>query len=304
MSCRHFLRIDDLTADELKQLLDDAASLKRDRAMGTLHNHLEGKTLLVVLEKASTRTRLSFEVAARELGGFVSTVLAKDSQMGRNEPIEDTARVMSRYAHGIVYRTSDHRKLERLSEYSTVPVINGLSDWNHPCQLLADLLTVQEHRGSLEGLRVAWVGDGNNVAHSWMLSARLLGFEVMVACPEGYEPDPDVVKASGDVVTVTRDPAEACRGAHVITTDVWSSMGQEAEQSARRAAFAAYSVTDGLMELGHSDAIFLHCLPAHRGEEVSASVMEGPSSRVWDEAENRLHAQKALLRFLVPNQRP
>lgn len=301
---RHFLSLVDLGAEGLIRVLDRAAELKRLRGRPDHPRPLAGRTVAILLEKASTRTRISFEVGVHELGGHPLTLGARDTQLGRGEPIEDTARVFSRYCHAVVYRTHGHERIEALAGVSTIPVINGLSDKFHPCQLLADLMTVREHvRQSLSGVRVAWLGDGNNMAHSWILAAGLTGLDLVLACPEGYGPDADVVAQGralgGGRIEVTTDPDAAVRGADVVTTDVWASMGQEEEAEARRRAFEGFCVTPERMSAAHQGAIFLHCLPAHRGEEVSAEVMESAAARVWDEAENRLHGQKALLEALV-----
>ncbi|MBO6933506.1 MAG: ornithine carbamoyltransferase [Deltaproteobacteria bacterium] len=302
MSLRHFRTLDDLSSEELTTILDGADALKAARGKMTFPRPLEGKTVAIVLEKASTRTRLSFEVGIHELGAMPTTLIAKDTQMGRGEPLEDTARMLSGYVHGVVYRTFGHEKVETLCEYASVPIINGLSDDYHPCQLLADMQTVREAKGRLEGLTVAWIGDGNNMAHSWMLASAKAGFSLRIASPEGYQVKPSIVEAAkrmGAQLTFTEDPKEAAAGADVITTDVWASMGQEEEQKAREAAFAGFQVDGALMARAADDAIFLHCLPAHRGEEVSAEVMDSEASWVWAEAENRLHAQKALLVHLL-----
>ena len=303
-SVRHFLTLEDLGAEGVLAVLDRAAELRALRGTPRHPRPLEGRTVVVLLEKASTRTRLSFEVGVHELGGLCTTLVARDTQLGRGEPVEDTARMFSRYAHAVVYRTSAHERLQRLAEASAVPVVNGLTDRYHPCQLLADLLTVRDHvRPDLSGVRVAWVGDGNNMAHSWILAAGLLGLHLRVATPEGYEPDPEVVARARALgrgeIELTTDPRAAVADADVVTTDVWASMGQEAEAEARRRAFEGWTVDSATMERAAEGAIFLHCLPAHRGEEVAAEVLEGPASRVWDEAENRLHAQKALLETLL-----
>jgi ornithine carbamoyltransferase len=257
----------------------------------------------IVFEKASTRTRLSFEVGIHELGAQPLTLISKDTQLGRGEPIEDTARMLSRYVHGLVYRTFGHDRLETLASHATIPVVNGLSDKFHPVQLLADLMTIRQHvRPSLENVRVAWIGDGNNMAHSWIVAAGVARFELVLACPRGYRPDPDVLARTRDRgarVQLIERPEEALEGVDVVTTDVWASMGQERETAERQRAFAGFMVDDAVMKRAANDAIFLHCLPAHRGEEVSASVIDGPQSRVWDEAENRLHTQKALLEWLM-----
>lgn len=296
---RHFRTLLDLTTEELILLLDRADVLRNDRLASRA---LAGKTVVILLEKSSTRTRVSFEVGVHELGGLPLTLVAKDTQLGRGEPLSDTARMFSGYAHAVVYRTFGHDRIEELAAHSSVPIVNGLSDTYHPCQLLADLQTVRAEFSRLEGVKVAWIGDGNNMAHSWILAAARLGLSLRLACPERYEPSPDIVAqgiALGGDIEVLRDPVEAVRGAEVVTTDVWSSMGQEAENAIRQEAFARYGVDEALMGKAAPEAIFLHCLPAHRGEEVSALVIDGPRSRVWIEAENRLHAQKALLELLV-----
>lgn len=260
---------------------------------------LAGKSLAMIFMKASTRTRVSFEVGAWQLGGHGLFLSPRDIQLGRGEPIADTARVLSRYVDGIMIRTFAQADVEELARYATVPVINGLTDLLHPCQVLADVLTMVQQFGTWEGKKVAWVGDGNNMANSWINAAYRLGFELTLACPEGYDPDPALLERAqreGPApVRLVRDPMDAVADAHVVTTDVWASMGQEEEQQIRARAFAGYSVGASLMARAARDAIFLHCLPAHRGEEVAASVIDGPQSRVWDEAENRLHVQKALM---------
>ena len=298
MPKRDFLAVPDLSRPELLALFDLAARMKR----GAFRERpLEGKTLGMIFAKSSTRTRVSFEVGAFQLGGHALFLSSRDIQLGRGEPIRDTARVLSRYVDGIMIRTFDQAEVEELARYASVPVINGLTDLQHPCQILADLLTVQEALGGWEGRVVAWVGDGNNMAHSWLDAAGVLGFELRLACPKGYQPQPDIVARSRGrtKVVLTEDPAEAVRGAHVVNTDVWASMGQEAEQAQRANAFAGYIVDAALMRRADPQAIFLHCLPAHRGEEVADDVIEGPHSRVWDQAENRLHVQKALMATLL-----
>jgi ornithine carbamoyltransferase len=298
MPKRDFLQIPDLTAEEILELFELAGRMKsgayRDRP-------LAGKTLAMVFTKSSTRTRVSFEVGTYQLGGHALFLSSRDLQLGRGEPIRDTARVLSRYVDGIMIRTFAHAEVEELARHATVPVINGLTDLLHPCQILADLMTVREEFGGLDGRIVAWIGDGNNVANSWLHAASVLGFELRLACPEGYEPDRDIFeRAQGHAaVSIHEDPEEAVRGAHVVNTDVWASMGQEEETDARKLAFNGFVVDAGLMRYAASDAIFLHCLPAHRGEEVTEEVIEGPQSRVFDEAENRLHVQKALLARLM-----
>ena len=298
MTKRDFLQITDFSRTELEQLFDLA---KRMKARGYRETPLAGKTLAMIFAKSSTRTRVSFEVGAYQLGGHALFLSSKDIQIGRGEPIPDTARVLSRYVDGIMIRTYDHAEVEELARFATIPVINGLTDLTHPCQVVADLFTVKEHLGGWEGKRIAWVGDGNNMANAWLEAATVLGFELRLACPEGFEPNMAKYEAAkkGGCVMVTEVPEEAVEGAHVINTDVWASMGQEGEVEARRNAFKGYTVDSELMKLADPKAIFLHCLPAHRGEEVTADVIDGPQSRVWDEAENRLHVQKALLATLM-----
>jgi ornithine carbamoyltransferase len=262
---------------------------------------LAGKTIAMLFLKASTRTRVSFEVGTLQLGGHAVFLAGRDIQVDRGEPIADTARVLSRYVDGMLVRMFSHRDLDDLAAHSSVPVINGLTDWLHPCQVLADVLTIRQHLGTRADLRVAWIGDGNNMANSWIEAAALLGFELRLACPEGYEPDHDIFTAAQSKarVTITEDPDEAVAGAHVINTDVWASMGQESESELRRVAFQGYCVNDALLTGAAPDAIVLHCLPAHRGEEITEAVLEGPRSRVFDQAENRLHVQKALMARLM-----
>jgi ornithine carbamoyltransferase len=298
MPKRDFLAIPDLTRSELVLLLDLADRMKsgqyRDKP-------LTGKTLGMIFTKSSTRTRVSFEVGTYQLGGQALFLSSRDIQIGRGEPIRDTARVLSRYVDGIMIRTFAHAEVEELARYATVPVINGLTDLLHPCQVLADLMTVRESLGTWDGKIIAWVGDGNNMANSWLNAAGLLGFELRLACPEGYEPNHEIFErnAKHTRISITELPEEAVEGAHVVTTDVWASMGQESEADTRARAFQGYIVDQKLMALADPSAIFLHCLPAHRGEEVTDEVIEGAQSRVWDEAENRLHVQKALLATLM-----
>ena len=299
MSIRHFLTLLDLTSQELQQLLDRAIALKALQKKGTAHTTRAGKVMAMVFEKSSTRTRVSFETGMIQLGGQALFLSPRDTQLGRGEPIEDSARVLSRMVDIIMIRTFEHEKIERFAEFSEVPVINALTDMYHPCQLLADVMTWQEHRGNISGRKAAWIGDGNNMCHSWINAARQFDFRLSIAAPEGFDPDPGLLAAAGDRVEVFRTPAEAAENADLIVTDVWTSMGQEDEQKRREQAFAGYIVDDGLMARAKDDALFMHCLPAHRGEEVSASVIDGPQSVVWDEAENRLHAQKALIEFLL-----
>ena len=296
---RDFLAIPDFDREEISQLLELALAMKtgenRDRP-------LEGQTLAMIFTKSSTRTRVSFEVGTLQLGGHALFLSSRDIQLGRGEPIKDTARVLSRYVDGIMIRTFDHADVEELARYATVPVINGLTDLLHPCQIMADLLTIRENLGEdLASVKVAWIGDGNNMAHSWLNAAYRLGFELRLAYPEGYEPDAEILERARSEanIIVTRDPQEAAEGADVINTDTWASMGQEEEAEARKRAFAGFTVDDALMERASDRAIFLHCLPAYRGKEVTEEVMEGKWSRVFDEAENRLHVQKAIMATLM-----
>ena len=295
---RDFLAIPDFSAAELRGLFDLAERMRRGEYRD---RPLQGRTLAMIFMKASTRTRVSFEVGSYQLGGHALFLSPRDVQLGRGEPIADTARVLSRYVDGIMIRTFAHQDVEELARFADVPVINGLSDLLHPCQILADLLTIRQHLGTFEGRKIAWVGDGNNMANSWINAAYRLGFELAIACPEGYEPAGHLVARAREhaKITITRDPGEAVDGAHVVNTDVWASMGQEAEQLKRQRDFEGFVVDATLMRRAARDAIFLHCLPAHRGEEVSAEVIDGPQSRVWDEAENRLHIQKAIMAVLI-----
>ncbi len=298
MSKRDFLTFQDVTRAELDALFD----LTRRMKSGAYRDKpLAGRTLGMVFAKSSTRTRVSFDVGAYQLGGHALFLSSRDIQLGRGEPIRDMARVLSRMVDGIMIRTFAHDEVVELAKWASVPVINGLTDQHHPCQVLADLFTMVEAFGTYEGKRVAWVGDGNNMANSWLDAAALLGFEMRLACPEGYEPDHDVFERASKAtkVLITEEPEEAVEGADVVNTDVWASMGQEAEAEKRKIAFKGYCVDAALMERASPRAILLHCLPAHRGEEVTDDVLEGPQSRVFDEAENRLHVQKALLATLM-----
>jgi ornithine carbamoyltransferase len=295
---RHFLAIPDFSQAELLAVFDLAARMKRGDYKD---KPLAGKTLGMIFAKSSTRTRVSFEVGAFQLGGHALFLSSRDIQLGRGEPIRDTARVLSRYLDGIMIRTYDHNDVEELARYGSIPVINGLTDLLHPCQVMADLLTIRESIGGWDGKIVAWVGDGNNMANSWLNAAGSLGFELRLACPKGYEPNPEILERNRSTtsITLTTDPEEAVHGAHVVNTDVWASMGQEEEQAERVRAFQGYIVDERLMQTANAKAIFLHCLPAHRGEEVSEEVIEGKQSRVWDQAENRLHVQKAIMATLM-----
>jgi ornithine carbamoyltransferase len=296
---RDFLQIPDFSKDEILALFDLADRMKAGKYD---KKPLAGKTLAMIFMKASTRTRVSFEAGTYQLGGHALFLSPRDVQLGRGEPIADTARVLSRYVDGIMIRTFAHQDIEELAKFADVPVINGLTDLVHPCQVLADLLTVRQHlKTKLEDLVVAWIGDGNNMANSWINAAYRFGFELRVACPEGYEPADHLVERAKKAakIVITRDPAEATKGAHVVNTDVWASMGQEDEQKQRERAFRGFTVSSALMKKADKSAIFLHCLPAHRGEEVAADVIDGAQSRVWDEAENRLHIQKAIMAALM-----
>ncbi|MES9812638.1 MAG: ornithine carbamoyltransferase [Candidatus Thiodiazotropha sp.] len=296
---RHFLSLLDLSSDELHALIRRASELKRIQHRGDIHTPLKGKNLGMIFEKSSTRTRVSFEVGMSQLGGHALFLSPRDTQLGRGEPIEDSARVLSRMLDIIMIRTYDQSVLERFAAHSKVPVINALTDLLHPCQLLADMQTYFEHRGDIRDKRVAWIGDGNNMCHSYINAARRFDFHLNIACPEGYDPDPTILQAAKEQVSIERDPLLAAEDADLIVTDVWASMGQEEEQVQREKAFARYQVNDELMARATEDALFFHCLPAHRGEEVSASVIDREESVVWDEAENRLHSQKALMEFLL-----
>ncbi len=299
---RDFISLHDWSREELAVALHTARDLKARQKAGMIDQPLKGKSLGMIFAKSSTRTRVSFEVGMFQLGGQALFLSPTDIQLGRGETVADTARVLSRYVDGIMIRTYSHDEVRELARWAECPVINGLTDREHPCQVLADLLTIVEKKGRLTGLRLAYVGDGNNMAHSLLHGGAKFGMHVVVGCPEGYQPDPDVVAEaradaalSGGTVTVVHDPAEAVRAADVVYTDVWASMGQEKEHAARVQAFRGWSVDEKLMALAHPEVIFMHCLPAHRGEEVSAGVIDGPRSVVWEEAENRLHAQKAVM---------
>jgi ornithine carbamoyltransferase len=303
---RHFLNLSDAGGEAIAAILNEAMERKEKRAgwpKGKVDDDkpLDGAVLAMIFEKSSTRTRVSFDLAMRQLGGSAITLESSSSQLGRGETIADTARVLSRFADAIMIRTDHHKKAEELAQYAGVPVINGLTDLTHPCQILADMQTVIERRSKLAGSRWAWLGDGNNVCNSLIEAASLMHFELAVACPNGFEPDLVIQSsavARGGRVSFTQDPQEAVNGAEVVVTDTWTSMGQEHDEY-RMAAFAPYQVDEAMMARAAPDATFLHCLPAHRGEEVSDAVIDGPQSAVWDEAENRLHAQKALLMWCL-----
>ncbi|QXE90441.1 ornithine carbamoyltransferase [Geomonas subterranea] len=300
---KDFLALSQFTKAELDAMFALCKDLKAKTKNREEHHLLKGKSLAMIFEKSSTRTRISFEVGMYQLGGHPLFISSKDSQMGRGEPIKDTARVMARYCDGVMIRTFAQETVEEFAKYASIPVINGLTDLHHPCQIMADVFTVIEHKGSYDGLKFAWIGDGNNMANSWIEAAAIFGFDLTLACPEGYDPNPQVLawaKANGSAkIVVTRDPREAAKDADVLNTDVWASMGQEEEQKIREKAFAGYQLDEKLLALAKKDALVLHCLPAHRGEEISDGVIEGPNSVVWDEAENRLHVQKAIMATLM-----
>lgn len=300
---RHYLQFNDLSKDETLYLLDRARLIKDRFKRYEPHLSLHDRTLAMVFEKASTRTRVSFEAGMYQMGGSVIHLTTNDSQLGRSEPIEDTARVVSRMVDLIMIRTFGQERIELFAEHSRVPVINGLTNEYHPCQILADIFTFIEHHGSIEGKTVAWIGDGNNMAYTWLQAAEMLGFTLHISSPKGYTLDPALTGSpSATTFKEFSDPMEACKGAHLVTTDVWTSMGFEEENEVRRAAFADWCVDEEMMAIAAPDALFMHCLPAHRGEEVTAAVIDGPQSVVWDEAENRMHVQKALMEFLLLGQ--
>ena len=289
----------DLSPDEIRSLITRAMELKSNLSSGQDTEFMKGKTAVLVFEKSSTRTRVSFETGIGQFGGNSIFLAPSESQLARGESIEDTARVLSRMANLIVMRTGPHERIETMSAYATVPVINGLSDYNHPCQILADIQTYTEHRGDISGKKIAWIGDGNNVCHSWMNAARQLDFQLHIATPLDFQPDKELIEQCGDNITLTEDPVVACDQSALVITDTWSGMGYEKEKKSREEVFKAYCVDEKLMACAADDALFMHCLPAYRGSEVSAEVIDGPQGVVWDEAENRLHAQKALVEFLL-----
>ena len=301
---KDLLKLLDLTGEEISHILDVADQMKYNQKHGIKHDYLQGKTLAMIFEKNSTRTRVSFETGMYQLGGHALFLSGKESQIGRGEPIEDTARVLSRYCDGIMIRTFGQDEVETLAKYASIPVINGLTDFAHPCQVLADLMTVREHKSRLEGLKLCYIGDGNNMANSLIVGGLKVGMDVSAACPEGYDPDPKVLdyarSVTGSTFTLCRDPKEAAAGADVLVTDVWASMGQEGEAAQRRAVFeGVYQINDGLLKLAHPGCMVQHCLPAHRGEEITAEVFEAHAEEIFDEAENRLHAQKAVMYLLM-----
>ncbi|HIJ79777.1 MAG: ornithine carbamoyltransferase [Desulfobulbaceae bacterium] len=296
---KHLLALRDFSKEELSAYIDQALLLKKEAKAGVRHEHLLGKTVALIFEKPSTRTRVSFESAMYGLSGRVIYLSGRDTQLARNEPLKDMARVMARYVDGIVVRTYGQEIVDELARYSSVPVINALTDLHHPCQILSDIMTVIEQKGDIADLHIAWIGDGNNMANSWIQAAGKLGFALTLACPAGYDPDPQILKEAvaeaGKPITVVRDPAAAVAGADVINTDVWASMGQESEQAEREKIFAPYQVNSALLAKAKGDAIVLHCLPAHRDEEITDQVLEGPQCVAFDQAENKLHIHKAIL---------
>ncbi|WP_396586814.1 ornithine carbamoyltransferase [Bermanella sp. R86510] len=296
---RHLLTLLDLSAAELARITARATELKQKHQQGLVYEPLKNKVLGMIFEKSSTRTRVSFEAGIAQLGGSAIFLSPRDTQLGRGEPIEDSAKVLSRMCDIIMIRTFGHDIVEKFSQNSRVPVINALTDDFHPCQLLADMQTYQEHRGSIEGKTVVWVGDGNNMCHSYINAAKRFNFNLVVNCPAGFEPMQSLLDANKDRVRIVHDTKEAAKGAHLIVTDVWASMGQEDEQKEREKIFKSYQVSPAIMDLADKDALFMHCLPAHRGEEISHDMLDDPRAVVWDEAENRLHAQKALMEFLL-----
>ena len=299
MAPRHFLTLLDLSADELNGLINRAIALKTELKNNIYNEPFKNKIMGMIFEKSSTRTRVSFEAGMAQLGGHAMFLSPRDTQLGRGEPIEDSARVLSSMVDIIMIRTFEHQKIERFARYSSVPVVNALTDAYHPCQLLADIQTFVEHRGSIAGKTVAWIGDGNNMCQSYINAARQFDFELRIACPEGFEPDPTLCQSNKNRVSIVRNPKDAANNADLLVTDVWASMGQENETESRQQLFAGYQLNDELMSVAATDALYMHCLPAHRGEEISAELMERPDSVIWDEAENRLHAQKALIEFLL-----
>lgn len=299
MTVRHFLTLQDITPDEFRTIIARATELKEMRNRGEVYEPLSNKVMAMIFEKASTRTRVSFEAGMAQLGGHAMFLSSRDTQLGRGEPVEDAARVISSMVDVVMIRTFSHSIVETFAQYSRVPVINALTDDYHPCQLLADMQAYFEHRGDISGKTVAWIGDGNNMCQSYINAAAMLGFKLNIACPPGFEPDQALIDEFSEHVCITRSPADAVKGAHLIVTDVWASMGQEDEQDQRLKRFEGYQVSPALLDLADPDVVFMHCLPAHRGEEVSEDLLDDPRSIVFDEAENRLHAQKALLEFLL-----
>ncbi|BAS67813.1 ornithine carbamoyltransferase [Bathymodiolus septemdierum thioautotrophic gill symbiont] len=296
---KHFINLDELSNTDLNQIIDNAIALKKEHKSGQINKTLENKTLAMIFDKSSTRTRVSFEAGMAQLGGHALFLSNRDIQIGRGEPTTDTAIVIGSMVDAIMMRVSSHDDIITFSKNANVPIINALSDESHPCQLLADMMTYKEHKGNIKGKTVAWIGDGNNMCHTYMQAASVFGFKLNIATPIGYEPKQSFIDKYQDCITLHTDAKLACKGADLVVTDVWASMGQEQEQAKRELAFADFQVDETLMANANTNASFMHCLPAHRGEEVSTDVIDGPQSLVWDEAENRLHAQKALLLYLI-----
>jgi ornithine carbamoyltransferase len=296
---KHFINLDDLSNNDLQQIIDQAITLKKQHKAGEISNALQNKTLAMIFDKSSTRTRVSFEAGMTQLGGHALFLSNKEIQLGRGEPLTDSAIVISSMVDCVMLRVSSHEDINTFANNSSVPVINALSDESHPCQLLADMMTYQEHNGSIKGKTVAWIGDGNNMCHSYMQAAKAFDFTLNIATPADYKPEQGFIDKYTDCINLCTDAHTACQNADLVVTDVWASMGQEAEQKKRELAFKDFQVDGKLMANAKSDAIFMHCLPAHRGEEVSSDVIDGKQSLVWDEAENRLHVQKALLLYLL-----
>jgi ornithine carbamoyltransferase len=296
---KHFINLDDLSTNDLQQIIDQAITLKKQHKSGEINKTLENKTLAMIFDKSSTRTRVSFEAGMTQLGGHALFLSERDIQLGRGEPITDSAVVISSMVDAVMMRVSSHDDINTFAKHSSVPIINALSDESHPCQLLADMMTYQEHNGSIKGKVVAWIGDGNNMCHTYMQAAKAFNFTLNIATPKGYEPDQKFIDQFANCINLYTDAKTACKDADLVVTDVWASMGQEDEQKKRELAFEDFQVDVALMGNAKSDALFMHCLPAHRGEEVSADVIDGKQSLVWNEAENRLHAQKSLLLYLL-----
>jgi len=296
---KHFIDFDNLSFEELQNIIDHAISLKKEHNEGVINNSLKNKTLAMIFDKSSTRTRVSFEAGMTQLGGHALFLTSKDIQLGRGEPIIDSAIVISSMVDAVMLRISSHKDIATFSKHSNKPVINALSDLSHPCQILADLMTFQEYRGSIKGKKVAWIGDGNNVCQTYMQAAEIFDFELNIATPNGYEPNKSFVESYQNNINFFTNPMDACEAADLVVTDVWASMGKESEQKQRELAFKGFQVDQKMMSVADKDVLFMHCLPAHRGEEVSSDVIDGKQSAVWEEAENRLHAQKALLLYLI-----
>ena len=296
---KHFIDIDNHSFEDLQSIIDNAIALKKSRQSGEINESLKNKTLAMIFDKSSTRTRVSFEAGMTQLGGHSLFLSYKDIQIGRGEPITDSAIVISSMVDAVMLRVSSHDDIVTFAKHASTPVINALSDQSHPCQMLADLMTFQEHRGSIKGKKVVWIGDGNNVCHTFMQTAEIFDFHLTISTPTGYEPAQNFIEKYQNNINYCSNPVEACKDADLVVTDVWASMGMESEQKARELAFKDFQVNEKMISVANEDALFMHCLPAHRGEEVNAEVIDGKQSVIWDEAENRLHAQKALLLYLI-----